>query len=108
MTSKIVKLPDGFIGKEDEAKLESFGAYLLSHGAATRWHWDRERGIDVGFAIFHGGAHEELLFSIRRDRERDLYYVSAADESRLDEGKLEHVMAVVEQLAHARRGNTPA
>lgn len=97
MPENIVELPRGFIGKQDEAKLESFGGYLIAHGLATRWHWRREEGIDVAFVLF--GVGGDFLCSIRRDQERDVFYVAGADGRRKEEGTLEGIMALVERLA---------
>lgn len=108
MSGKIVELPDDFIGKEDEARIESFGAHLIAHGCATRWHWNREHGVDVGFELFRGGPDEELLFAIKRDRANDVFYVLDAAGKRVEEGKLDHIMAVVDALARAGRGDGPA
>ena len=35
VTDEIVRLPDNFIGKDDQARLESFGAYLIVHGCLS-------------------------------------------------------------------------
>jgi hypothetical protein len=116
MSGKIVELPDSFIGRDDEAKLESFGAYLVRHGAATRWYWEREGPVDVAFNVC--GADNGFLCAIRRDRGRGVFYVTRSErpvrhqmqdlDERLDEGKLEHIMAVVERLASAVLGDMPA
>lgn len=104
----IVNLPENFIGKEDELRLESFGAHLISHGCATRWHWSRERGIDVAFEIFTGGAHERLMLYIVRDRKRDAFVAKDPEGAAVVEGALDHVMAVVDRLARSARGDAPA
>lgn len=106
MSENVLVLPNGFIGKEDEAKLESFGAYLVKHGAAARWRWERERGIDVAFKI--SAADGRFLCLIKRDQEHDVFYVTSSADQRIEEGKLEHVMAVVEQLAKLSSGSQPA
>jgi len=106
--SEIVTLPDNFIGKEDEQRLESFGARLISRGWATRWHWNRERGIDVAFEIFTGGASERLIVSIVRNRERDAFLAKDAAGGFVAEGALERVMAVVDKLASSKGGNRSA
>jgi hypothetical protein len=108
MPGKIVDLPDDFIGKEDEARLESFGAHLIAHGWATRWHWNRDHGIDLAFELFRGGSDERLMLAIRRDRAKDAFYVCDADGGRVDEGKLEHVMAVADSMARTARRSGPA
>lgn len=104
----IVNLPKNFIGKEDELRLESFGAHLISHGCATRWHWSRERGIDVAFEIFAGGAKERLMWYIVRDSKRDAFIAQDPEGAAVVEGALDHVMAVVDRLARSARGDAPA
>lgn len=101
MSGKIVELPDGFIGKDDEARLESFGGHLIGRGRATRWHWNRERGVDIAFELFRGGADEAFLLAIKRDRVKDVFYILDAAGERLEEGKLDHVMTVVDSLTRA-------
>lgn len=97
VTDEIVRLPDNFIGKDDQARLESFGAYLIVHGLATRWHWTRRRGIDVAFDIFRGGADETRMFSIERSRARDAFLVRDDAGNALERGKLDHIMAFINQ-----------
>jgi hypothetical protein len=104
----IVSLPDNFIGKDDEQRLESFGAHLIAHGFATRWHWTRERGIDVAFEILKGGAHERLLVYFERDRERDAFRAKDGGGTLVAEGTLDHVMAVVDRYARASSEDLPA
>lgn len=104
----VVELPENFIGVEDAEKLESFGAHLISHGRATRWHWNREHGIDVAFEILRGGGDEELAFAIRRDREKDEFYVTDAAGRLVEAGTLDHVMAVVDGIARTQHGDPPA
>ncbi len=97
MADEIVRLPENFIGKEDQARLESFGAYLIVHGFATRWHWTRCRGIDVAFELFCGGAHELRLFCIERSRELDAFVLCDGQGRALERGKLDHIMTVVDE-----------
>jgi len=104
MSGTIVELPDDFIGKEDELRIESFGSHLIAHGYATRWHWRREHGVDVAFELFRGGPDEEFLLAIKRDRAKDLFYALDAAGNRIEEGKLDHVMAVVDALVRTERG----
>jgi hypothetical protein len=104
----IVNLPENFIGKDDEQRLESFGAHLIARGRATRWHWNRERGIDVAFDIFVGGSQERLFVSIVRDREHDKFIAKNARGRFVGDGSLDHVMAVVDKLAGSTRRDEPA
>lgn len=99
MTDEVVRLPDNFIGKEDQARLESFGAYLIVHGLATRWHWNRRRGIDVAFELFRGGADEVRIFCIERSRANDVFVLSDGEGRALERGKLDHIMTVVDRAA---------
>jgi hypothetical protein len=92
--AKLIDLPDDFIGKSDEKRLESFGAYLISHGRATRWHWNRRRGIDVAFEVYSGGAQERFLFRFQRDSAHDAFTLTDGDEGVIAEGPLDHLMAV--------------
>lgn len=108
MTEKIVNLPSHFIGKEDEQKLESYGAHLIARGYATRYHWKKENGIIVAFEVYRGGADEEFLFAIRRDRDGDYFYANDAAGTQAGRGTLEHVMAVGDDIARVTRGGTPA
>ncbi len=104
----IVNLPENFIGKEDEQRLESFGAHLISHGRATRWHWNRQRGIDVAFEIFTGGPHERLLVAIVRDREHDRFAAKDGRGRIIAEGSLDHVMALLDKHSASAGGDEPA
>ncbi|HEX5419584.1 MAG TPA: hypothetical protein VFY39_06270 [Gammaproteobacteria bacterium] len=104
----IVNLPENFIGKDDEQRLESFGAHLIAHGRATRWHWNREHGIDVAFEILAGGTKEHLVVSIVRDRKRDRFVAKDARGAVVGKGALDRVMAAVDRLAGMHQGNQPA
>lgn len=108
MNDKIVNLPSHFIGKEDEQKLESYGAHLISHGYATRYHWKKENGIIVAFEVYRGGADEEFLFAIRRNQEGDYFFLEDANGAHAGRGTLEHVMAVGDDTAKVTRGDAPA
>jgi len=109
--SKVVNLPDNFIGKVDAAKLESFGGHTLSLGRATRWHWDKDdQGNDV-FEIYRGGADEVLAACIKRDRDRDSFLADDRLGNRLATGKLEQLLAQLEtyfSLLHGEGPNSPA
>jgi hypothetical protein len=103
----VVKLPSDFIGKTDESKLESFGAHLIAHGAATRWHWRRSGGVDTAFLIYRGGRNEKLLVSIARDSSRDVYYANDPNGRKLTKGSLEAVMTIVDAMARSGRSESP-
>ncbi|HEU4618562.1 MAG TPA: hypothetical protein VFV10_10995 [Gammaproteobacteria bacterium] len=104
----IVNLPANFIGKDDEQRLESFGGHLIAHGCATRWHWNREGGIDVAFDVFRGGSEERLFVSISRDRQHDKFIARNARGRLVADGPLDHVMAVVDKLARSSHRDEPA
>jgi hypothetical protein len=102
--AKIINLPDNFIGKEDRERLESFGGHEIAHGRATRWHWGKnDDGSDV-FEIYRGGANEELVCQISRDREHDQFTVKNAAGTLVISGTLDHIMAELDgffaQLHH--------
>lgn len=101
---KLFELPENFIGERDEQLLESFGAYLIERGLATRWHRRLEAGVNVSFEIFAGHSGNDLLYRIGRDHAHDMFYVADGRGERLDEGPLEHVMAVINRFARYRRG----
>jgi hypothetical protein len=104
----IINLPSDFIGKEDEQRLESFASHLIAHGRATRWHWNRKSGIDVAFEVFRGGADEELLVTIKRDRKEDAFHARDGNGRDLAHGTLDHVMAVIDRAAALSRPEGPA
>jgi hypothetical protein len=104
MNEKVIRLPDDFIGKDDEARLESFGGHLIAGGLATRWHWRREAGIDVAFEVFYGGADERPLLTVTRDRERDAFVAKDGAGRVIAEGTLDRVMASADELARAKHG----
>lgn len=108
MTAKIVRLPDDFIGKDDQSKLESFGAYLISHGWATRWHWNRQRGFDIAFEIYIGDAHRPPSFTIKRDHENDVFYAADARGKEIRRGSLDAIMTEIDSLAQSPPDNLPA
>lgn len=95
--AKIINLPDNFIGKEDREKLESFGGHEIAHGRATRWHWGKNaQGGDV-FDIYRGGAKEQLVVQIGRDREHDKFYIKNASGKLVSSGTLDHIMAELDR-----------
>lgn len=112
MKDKVIKLPDAYFSKEDEQRLESFGAHLIAHGKATRWRWVRKNGIDVAFNVYRGGPDEVLMFSFSRDREREgergYYLLTDATGRTLEKGKLERLMFTADLLATPDPGDAPA
>ena len=106
--AKIINLPDNFIGKEDREKLESFGGHEIAHGRATRWHWSKNANGDDVFEIYRGGANEELLVRISRDRKQDIFCVENSAGKRISSGTLDHIMAELDRFFAQIHGETPA
>jgi len=104
----IIDLPDNFIGKDDQTRLESFGGHLIGRGHATRWHWMRTGEIDVAFEIFRGGANERLFARFRRDREHDRFVAEDSAGRVVATGALDHVMAIVDAIAADGETDWPA
>ena len=108
--TEIIKLPENFIGREDREKLESFGGHTISHGRATRWHWGEGADGDDVFEIYRGGEDEMIALRISRDRELDTFCAKNAVSETIVPGKLEHIMAKLEQYfmrIHGEIPNTP-
>lgn len=104
----VVHLPDNFIGKDDQAKLESFGSHEIARGRATRWCWTRDDKGGDAFEIRKGGAREVLVVRITRDRKRDLFSAHGPDARLLAEGALDHLMAVLDAELARLHGEEPA
>lgn len=95
----IIKLPPDFIGHEDKERLEHFAGHLIAHGKATRWHWDHNRqGSDI-LEIYRGGQDERLLALVGRHNRRDQFFAEDGAGNELASGRLDHVMAMLEQIA---------
>lgn len=99
MAEKVVELPKHFIGLKDRGRLESFGAYLIASGRVSNWYWHRERGVDVAFEIVYRDFGYDRVFSIKRNCEKDAFYVTNAAGRMLDEGTLGYLMTVINELA---------
>jgi len=109
--TRIIKLPDNFIGKEDREKLESFAGHTIAHGRATRWHWGRNAAGDDNFEIHTGGADDRLAVKISRDREQDAFCAQDTAGVTIASGTLDHVFAELEVFfirMHGERPDTPA
>ena len=98
MSATITQLPLNFVGKEDAPRLECFGAYLIEHGAATRWRWQKSDGIDVAFLIYRGVPHDRLLVRIERSTRDGVYRANSSLGEHRIEGSLEEVMSAVDTL----------
>jgi len=109
--TRIIKLPENFIGKEDREKLESFGGHEISRGRATRWHWDKDKNGNDIYEIYRGGANEKLVVKIGRDREHDEFHVTTSNGKLLTSGTLDHVMNILDEYLaklHGEDGQQPA
>jgi hypothetical protein len=105
--SEIINLADNIISKEDREQLASFGGHTIAHGRATRWHWGKAANGDAVFEIFRGGANEVLAVCISRDRKMDAFYAHDATGNMISTGKLDHVMAELEQYFIQLHGESP-
>ena len=102
--AEIIGLPENIIGKEDHEALESYGGHEISRGRATRFHWDKDEDGSPVFQIFRGGADEELVVTIRRDREKDEFQAITPQGKQIVSGTLEHVMAVLDEKLAREHG----
>lgn len=105
--TRTIELPDNLIGKEDRARIESFGGHTIARGRATRWHWARSADGDRVFEIYRGGADEVLAARIYRDRKQDVYHACDQDETVIDSGNLEQIMAALEDYFMRLHGELP-
>jgi hypothetical protein len=105
--SKIINLPDNFIGKEDRDRLESFAGHTIAHGRATRWHWGKDDQGDDVFEIYLGGEQELLAARISRDRELDAFCARDPAGDLIASGILEHVFAALEMYFARLHGEPP-
>ena len=94
--AQVIRMPDNFISKADREKLESFGAHVIVHGRATRWHWAKDVGGGDIFEIYKAGRKGTPIVRIRRDRTRDVFCAEDASGGLVAAGTLAHVMAVLE------------
>ena len=95
--SEIINLSENIISKKDREKIESFGGHTVSHGRATRWHWQKIENGDEVFELFSGGAVEVMTVCISRSRKADSFYAHDKKGNMVSSGELEHVMAGLEQ-----------
>jgi len=105
--SEIINLADNIISKEDHEQLASFGGHLIAHGRATRWHWGKADNGDDIFEIYRGGAEEELVIRISRNRKMDAFYAHDAMGKVVAAGVLDHVMAELERYFMLLHGESP-
>lgn len=95
--AEIIELPPNIIGKDDHKAIESFGGHEISHGRATRFHWDHANNDDPIFELYRGGADEELVVTIRRSRQKDEFQAADPQGEMIVSGSLDHVMAVLDE-----------
>jgi len=105
--SRVIRLPDNFIGKEDRERLESYAGHTIARGRATRWCWGKNADGDDRFEIHTGGAADRLAVIISRDREQDAFAVRDADGRCIATGALDHVFAVLEGYFIHLHGEQP-
>jgi hypothetical protein len=109
--TRVIRLPDNFIGKEDRDKLESYAGHTIARGRATRWSWGKCADGDDRFEIHTGGADDRLAVTVSRNREQDAFYVCDAAGRLITTGPLDHVFAELEDYfirIHGERPDTPA
>jgi len=109
--TRIIRLPDNFIGREDREKLESYAGHTIARGRATRWHWGRNADGDDTFEIHTGGADAIVAVTISRDRRQDVFCARDAAGVPIATGALEHVFAELEGYfvrLHGEQPDTPA
>ena len=105
--TKVINLPENFIGKDDASRLESFGGHTLSLGRATRWHWHRDDDSGDVFEIYLGGENETLAAQVSRDRDRHAFDARDGAGRRIADGRLEHVLAELETYFARLHGELP-
>ena len=105
--TKTITLPDNFIGKEDRARIESFGGHTIARGRATRWHWGHDADGDDVFEIYRGGGDEVLAAKIYRDRKQDVFCATDGSGTVIDSGSLEQIMTTLEEYFMQLHGELP-
>jgi hypothetical protein len=109
--TRVIRLPDNFIGKEDRDKLESYAGHTIARGRATRWCWGKNADGDDRFEIHTGGANDRLAVTVSRNREQDAFFMFDAAGRLITTGTLDQVFVVMENYfirIHGERPDTPA
>jgi hypothetical protein len=109
--TRVIKLPDNFIGKEDRDKLESYAGHTIARGRATRRCWGKTPDGDDRLEIYTGGVNDRLAATVSRNREQDAFFVCDAAGRLIATGPLDHVLAELENYfiqIHGERPDTPA
>jgi hypothetical protein len=109
--TRVIRLADNFIGKEDRDKLESYAGHTIARGRATRWCWGKTPDGDDRFEIHTGGANDRLAVTVSRNREQDSFFVCDAAGRLITTGPLDHILAELENYfiqTHGERPDTPA
>ena len=95
---------DEYLGKgelgqwrDTHMKIEGPAALEAQLCFVQDWHWARDDKHDAVFEIFRGGANEELIARVYRDREHDVFIVCNEPGGTISTGTLEHVMAEMEE-----------
>jgi hypothetical protein len=94
----IIALADNSLGKTDRLRLESFATHLVAHGLATRWHWQRKRGLDMTLHVYKGSG-EEPMFFLNRSRANRAFFAKDAAGRIIAQGALPHVLAIADRFA---------
>lgn len=102
----ITELPKNLITPEDQEKLESFGGHEIAHGRMTRYCWSKTDSGDPAFDMFRGGAHEEFIARITHSFAKHEYRVTDKNDMEITSGRLEHIMAVLEEQLKEEHGET--
>jgi drug/metabolite transporter (DMT)-like permease len=105
MTDEIAHLPDNPMSHADRKALEAYGAHVIAHGWATRFHWDEDDDAGPRFEIHRGGAAEFLEARVGRSRAHHAFYAEDVHGVVFATGTLDHVMAALEErLSDAHGG----
>ena len=94
----ILLLADTSIGKPDRLRLESFAAHLVAHGWASRWQWQRKRGLAMTLHVYKGSG-EQPLFFLNRSRADRAFFAKDSAGRIIAQGPLPHVLAVANRFA---------
>ena len=98
----IIALPDSFIGKADQVRLESFAAHLIAHGWASRWYWNRQPGPDMALHVYKRRCDERPMLCLIRSRINRAFCAKDAAGNTIAEGELRYVMRVVDTRVRVR------
>jgi hypothetical protein len=95
--SEVISLPDNFISKGDQRRLESFAGHTIARGRATRWQWGVNDNGDDTFSLYTGGEQESLAAWVDRDHAADKFRAYKSQGQAIAKGPLEKVMAALDE-----------